>query len=65
MQPIATSSVSERRREKERARQDDLVRIEQGLETPAEVRDRNGLFSALDPSRVRLVGRRRRIALDV
>jgi hypothetical protein len=65
MPPLATFNVLERRREKERARQADLARIEQGLDTPAEVRDRNGLFSALDPSRARVVlGRRRRIVLD-
>lgn len=64
MPSIATFSVSERRREKERERQADLQRIEQGLDTPAEVRDRNGLFSALDPSRARAIGRRRGIRLD-
>lgn len=59
-----TFVVSNLRREKERARQEDLARIAQGLDSPAAVRDRNGLFSALDPSRVRLVGRRRRVDLD-
>lgn len=65
MPPLATFNVSERRSEKERARQADLARIEQGLDTPVEVRDRNGLFSALDPSRARVLGRRGRIMLDV
>ncbi len=64
MPPVASYSVLERRREKERARNADLLEIEQGLAAPAEVRDRNFLFSALDPSRVRLLGRRRRIPLD-
>ncbi|KOX56906.1 hypothetical protein ADL19_09995 [Streptomyces purpurogeneiscleroticus] len=63
MSPPDIFNVSERRREKERARQDDLARIAQGLETPAAVRDRNGLFSSLDAARVRLLGRRR-IRLD-
>lgn len=64
MLPLATFNVAERQREKERARQTDLARIEQGLDTPGEVRARNGLFSALDPSRARVLGRRRRIVPD-
>lgn len=64
MPPLATFNVSKRRREKEQARKADLARIENGLAPPAEVRDRNGLFSALDPSRTRVIGRRR-IILDV
>ena len=51
MPPDEIFSVSERRRQKERGRQNDLVRLAKGLDTPAEVRDRNGLFSALDPAR--------------
>lgn len=57
-------SVLERRREKQHAREEDIRRIEQDKDAPADVRDRNFLFSALDPSRVRLIGRRRRISLD-
>ena len=56
-------SVSERRREKQRARDDDIQRIEQDKDAAVDVRDRNFLFSALDRSRVRFVGRRR-ISLD-
>ena len=63
MPPDETFNVAERRREKERARQEDLARIAQGLNTPAAVRDRNGLFSALDPARARIIGRRR-VRLD-
>ncbi|MDP4024357.1 hypothetical protein Q8W71_17150 [Methylobacterium sp. NEAU 140] len=63
MPPVASYSVAERRREKERSRQSDLLRIAQGLVAPADVRDHNGFFSALDPSRARLGGRRR-IRLD-
>ena len=63
MPPIAPYSVSERRREKERSRQADLLRIAQGSASAADVRDRNGFFSSLDPSRARLGGRRR-IRLD-
>ncbi|MDE4914634.1 hypothetical protein [Methylobacterium sp. 092160098-2] len=63
MPPVAPYSVSERRREKERSRQADLLRIAQGLVAAADVRDRNGFFSSLDPSRARLGGRRR-IRLD-
>ena len=59
MPPPDTFNVSERRREKERARKDDLARIAQGADTPVQVRDRNGLFSGLDPARLRLLGRRR------
>lgn len=57
-------SVFERRREKQRAREEDIQRIEQGKDAPADVRDRNFLFSALDPARLRVIGRRRRISLD-
>lgn len=64
MPPVASFSVSERRREKDLSRQADLLRIAQGLVAPADLRDRNGFFSALDPSRARVVGRRRRIPLD-
>ncbi len=61
--PLETFSVAARRREKEKSRQEDLARIAEGLVTPAQVRDRNGPFSALDPSRARVLGRRRRISL--
>lgn len=64
MLPPETFNVSDRRREKERVRQEDLAQIKQGLDTPVQVRDRNGLFSALDRSRARIVGRRPRIKLD-
>ena len=59
MRSVATFSASDRHREKELARQDDLARIAQGIETAGQVRDRNGLFSALDAARARFVGRRR------
>jgi hypothetical protein len=65
MPPVPTFSVSERHREKEQSRQADLARIAQGLVSGADVRDRNGFFSALDPSRARVLGRRRRVPLDV
>lgn len=64
MPPVASFSVSKRRQEKELSRQADLSRLDQGLVAPADLRDRNGFFSALDPSRARVVGRRRRIRLD-
>lgn len=64
MPPVATFNVSERRREKERSRQADLSRIAQGVIAAADVRDRNGFFSALDPSRARVLGRRRRVPLN-
>lgn len=64
MPPVACFNVSERRREKELSRQSDLLRIAQGLSSPSEVRDRNGFFSVLDPSRARVIGRRRRVLLD-
>ncbi|GBU17581.1 MULTISPECIES: hypothetical protein [Methylobacterium] len=64
MPSLDTFDVSERRRERECARQDDLARIAHGVDTPALVRERNFLFSALDPKRARLIGRIRRIRLD-
>lgn len=64
MPPVASFNVSERRLEKDVSRQADLLCIAQGLVAPADVRDRNGFFSALDPSRARVVGRRRRVRLD-
>jgi|GEM_PF-2914675 len=63
MPPTDTFNAFKRRREKERARQEDLARIAAGIETPTQVRDRNFLFSALDPKRVRVIGRRR-VRLD-
>lgn len=57
-------SVLDRRREKQRAREEDIQRIEQGKDAPADVRDRNFLFSALNRKRMRVIGRRRRISLD-
>lgn len=60
---VRTFNVAPDRQENEGSRQDDLERIEQGADTSAEVRVRNGLFSAIDPSRVPLVGIRRRIML--
>jgi hypothetical protein len=64
MPPVTTFNVSERRREKDHSRQVDLARIAQGGVAAADVRDRNGFFSALDPSRARVLGRRRRVSLD-
>ncbi|MGH1591117.1 hypothetical protein ACRBEV_25530 [Methylobacterium phyllosphaerae] len=58
MPPVATFYVSGRWSEKERSRQADLAHIEQGFDAPAGVRDRNGVFSALDPSHACAIGRR-------
>lgn len=59
-----TFNGAARRLEKQRARERDLAEIAAGRATPAQVRDRNGFFNALDPSRAR-VGGRRRIRIEI
>jgi hypothetical protein len=61
MAPSGYFSVAAREREKQEARDRDEQRIACGEISPAEVRDQNGFFSSLDPSRARLVSSRVRI----
>ena len=63
MAPVMQFSASERRREKELSRQQDELRIARGEASPEQIRDRNGLFSALDHSQARLIVRRGRVRL--
>jgi hypothetical protein len=51
-------NVMDRRREKQEARDRDAYLIASGQVDPQEIARRNGLFSALNPSQVRLVQRR-------
>lgn len=51
-------SSAARKREKQEARKRDERRIADGHVSPQQVARRNGLFSALDPSKARIVQRR-------
>ncbi len=54
-------SVAERKREKKEARERDERLIASGQVSAQQVAKRNGLFSALDPSKARIVRRRAEI----
>ena len=51
-------SSAARKREKQAARERDERLIASGQVSPQQVAKRNGLFSALDPSKARIVRRR-------
>ena len=51
-------SSAARKREKQEARERDERLIASGQVSPQQVAKRNGLFSALDPSKARIVRRR-------
>jgi hypothetical protein len=51
-------SPAARKREKQQARERDERLIADGHVSPQQVAKRNGLFSALDPSKARIVQRR-------
>jgi hypothetical protein len=51
-------SVAKRKREKKEARERDEGLIASGQVSAQQVAKRNGLFSALDPSKARIVRRR-------
>jgi hypothetical protein len=51
-------SMAARRREKQEARERDERLVASGQESAQQVASRNGLFSALDPSRARIIRRR-------
>jgi hypothetical protein len=51
-------NVMDRRREKQEARDRDEQLIASGQADPQQIAQRNGLFSALDPSQARIVQRR-------
>jgi hypothetical protein len=63
MAPHASFSVAAREREKQEARDRDQQRIACGEIGCAQVRDQNGFFSSLDPSRARLVSSRVRVPI--
>jgi hypothetical protein len=65
MAPHASFSVATREREKQEARDRDQQRIACGEISHAQVRDQNGFFSSLDPSRARLVSCRVRVPIAV
>jgi hypothetical protein len=58
MVPKGYFSVAARKREKQEARERDERLIASGQLSPQQVARRNGLFSALDPAKVRIVRRR-------
>jgi hypothetical protein len=55
--------VEGRRREKQEARDRDEYLIANGLADPHHIAQRNGLFSALDPSQVQIVQRRAEVRI--
>ena len=57
MSPSSFSLV-DRQREKNESRLLDEARLAEGEDAAREVGERNGLFSAFDPSRARVVARR-------
>jgi hypothetical protein len=59
--PNGYFSVAARKREKQEARARDERLIANGQMSQQQVAQHNGLFSALDPSRARIVQRRARI----
>jgi len=59
MVEVGYFNVEDRRREKQEARDRDEYLIANGLADPQDIARRNGLFSALNPSQVQLVQRRR------
>jgi hypothetical protein len=63
MAPQDPFSVAVRDREKQEDRDLDQQRIACGAISQSEVRDRNGFFSSLDPSRARLVSYRVRVQI--
>jgi hypothetical protein len=58
MVEVGYFDVVDRRREKQEARDRDEYLIASGQADPQYIAQRNGLFSALDPSQVQLVQRR-------
>jgi hypothetical protein len=56
-------SVAARRREKQEARERDERLIASGQVSAQQIASRNGLFSALDPSRARIIRRRAPVRL--
>ena len=58
MVPNGYFSLAARKREKQEARERDERLIASGQRSPQQVARRNGLFSALDPSKARIVRRR-------
>lgn len=64
MKKLPTFSVDERRMQKERDREADIARVDSGEITGEELNGRNGFFSALDRTTVRIVTWRKRVKLD-
>ena len=55
---LSSFSIADRQREKIESRLKDEARLAEGSEAAREVGERNGFFSAFDPSRARVVARR-------
>lgn len=60
----ATFNVEERRKQKQRDREADIAAVDRGEITGEELNARNGFFSSLDRSKVRIVEWRKKIKLD-
>jgi hypothetical protein len=57
-------SFAKRAADKVRARKEDEERLARGANSPAELAARNGFFSALDPSKARIVARRAKVRIE-
>ncbi|MCX5512134.1 hypothetical protein OSH05_01265 [Kaistia algarum] len=55
---LSSFSIADRQREKNESRLRDEARLAEGDAAAREVGEENGLFSAFDPSRARVVARR-------
>jgi hypothetical protein len=64
MYEVGYFSVADRRSEKREARDRDEHLIVSGQASPQEISQRNGMFSSLAPSQVRLVQRRAEIRVE-
>jgi len=64
MVPSGYFSVAARKREKQESRERDEHLIASGQMSQQQVAKRNGLFSALDPSRARIIRRRASINIS-
>lgn len=64
MPALGSFHFEDRRLEKELSRREDLARLERGEISQADLAQRNGLFSALDPSKAKVIARRARVRID-
>ena len=56
--------VAARKREKQKARERDERLMASGQASPQQVAKRNGLFSALDPGKARIIRRRQKAGAE-